>query len=93
MRTDTSFVEITVGDPEIADVNPLTDRSLSILGKKNGTTRVSVYAEGKKLVGVFDVEVVVRHLAARSRRSAPFPARESAGQLGQRPDHAVGHRA
>ena len=58
VRTDTSFVEITVGDPEVADVNPLTDRSLSILGKKNGTTRVSVYAEGKKLVGVFDVEVV-----------------------------------
>jgi pilus assembly protein CpaC len=58
VRTDTSFVEITVGDPEVADVNPLTDRALSILGKKNGTTRVSVYAEGKKLIGVFDVEVV-----------------------------------
>jgi pilus assembly protein CpaC len=58
VRTDTSFVEITVGDPEVADVNPLTDRSLSILGKKNGTTRVSIYAEGKKLIGVFDVEVV-----------------------------------
>jgi pilus assembly protein CpaC len=57
VRTDTSFVEVTVGDPEIADVNPLTDRSLSILGKKSGTSRVSVYAEGKKLIGVFDVEV------------------------------------
>ena len=52
-----SFVDIMVGDPEVADVNPLTDRTLSILGKKIGTTRVSVYAEGKKLVGVFDVEV------------------------------------
>ena len=58
VRTDTSFVEVTVGDPEVADVNPLTDHSLSILGKKIGTTRVSVYAEGKKLIGVFDVEVV-----------------------------------
>jgi pilus assembly protein CpaC len=58
VHTDTSFVELTVGDPEIADVNPLTDRALSILGKKNGTTRVSAYAEGKKLIGVFDVEVV-----------------------------------
>lgn len=57
VRTDTSFVELTVGDPDVADVNPLTDRSLSILGKKNGTTRVSAYAEGKKLIGVFDVEV------------------------------------
>ena len=58
VRTDVSFVELTVGDPDIADVNPLTDRSLSILGKKNGTTRVSAYAEGKKLIGIFDVEVV-----------------------------------
>lgn len=57
LRMDTSFTDITVGDPEIADVNPLTDRSLSILGRKNGTTRVSVYAEGKKLIGIFDIEV------------------------------------
>ena len=57
VRTDASFVDIQVGDPEVADVNPLTDRSLTILGKKSGTTRVSAYAEGKKLVGVFDVEV------------------------------------
>src|SRR6185295_8855304 len=58
VRTDTSFVEINVGDPEIADVNPLTDKSLSILGKKNGTTRISMYAEGKRLIGVFDVEAI-----------------------------------
>jgi pilus assembly protein CpaC len=57
VRTDTSFIEITIGDPDVADVNPLTDRSLSILGKKSGTSRVSVYGEGKKLIGVFDVEV------------------------------------
>ena len=50
VRTESSFVELTVGDPEIADVNPLTDRSLWILGKKNGTTRVSAHAEGKKRV-------------------------------------------
>jgi pilus assembly protein CpaC len=57
VHTDTSFVDVTVGDPDVADVNPLTDHSLSILGKKIGTTRVSVYSEGKKLVGIFDVEV------------------------------------
>ena len=57
VRTDSSFMDILVGDPEIADVNPLTDRALSILGKKIGTTRVSLYGEAKKLVGVFDIEV------------------------------------
>lgn len=57
VRTDASFVDLVVGDPEIADVAPLTDRSLSILGRKSGTTRVTAYAEGKKLVGIFDIEV------------------------------------
>ena len=62
-----------MGDPEVADVNPLTDRSLSILGKKNGTTRVSAYAEGKKLIGVFDVEVMydTSLLAAEIARRFP----------------------
>jgi pilus assembly protein CpaC len=57
VRTDAGFVDVLVGDSEIADVNPLTDRALSILGKKIGTTRVSIYGENKKIVGVFDVEV------------------------------------
>jgi pilus assembly protein CpaC len=57
VRLDGNFVDVLVGDADIADVNPLTDRALSILGKKIGTTRVSVYGEGKKLIGIFDVEV------------------------------------
>jgi len=57
IRTDQSLVDISVGDPEVADVNPLTDHALSILGKKIGTTRVSVYGQDKKPVGIFDVEV------------------------------------
>ncbi len=73
VRTDTSFVELTVGDPEVADVNPLTDRSLSILGKKNGTTRVTAYAEGKKLIGVFDIEVVYDTSLLQTEISKRFP--------------------
>ena len=57
VRTGDTLVDVTVGDPDVADVNPLTDHTLSILGKKIGTTRVQVYSEGKKLVGIFDVEV------------------------------------
>ncbi len=57
VHTDQTIVDISVGDPTVADVNPLTDHALSILGKKIGTTRVTVYGEDKKLVGIFDVEV------------------------------------
>ncbi len=57
VRTDQSFSDIVVGDPNIADVDPLTDHALSILGKKIGITRVTVYDVNKKPVGIFDVEV------------------------------------
>jgi pilus assembly protein CpaC len=57
IRTDQNFANITVGEPDIADVSPLTDHSLSILGKKIGTTRVTVYDADHKPVGIFDVEV------------------------------------
>jgi pilus assembly protein CpaC len=57
VRVDSPFTDVTVADPEVADVTPLTDRTLSILGKKIGTTRVSIYAEGKRQIGIFDIEV------------------------------------
>jgi pilus assembly protein CpaC len=57
VRVESAMTDVAVGDQEVADVTPLTDHSLSILGKKIGTTRVSIYAEGKRLLGFFDVEV------------------------------------
>lgn len=57
VHTEQSLIDIMVGDPDVADVNPLTDHALSILGKKIGTTRVTVYGQDKKVVGIFDVVV------------------------------------
>lgn len=73
VRTDTGFVDVVVSNPDIADVNPLTDHSLSILAKKIGTARVSVYAENKKLIGIFDVEVAydVSRLSNEFKRRFP----------------------
>ena len=73
VRTSSSFVNIAIGDPEIADVNPLTDHSLSILGKKIGTTRVTIYDEQKRLVGIYDIEVTydVSRLINELRRRFP----------------------
>jgi pilus assembly protein CpaC len=73
VRTEGSFAEVIVADPEVADAIPLTDRSLSILGKKIGTTRVSVYAEGKRLVGVFDIEVSYDTSRLGSELAQRFP--------------------
>jgi pilus assembly protein CpaC len=74
IRTDKSFIDVIVSDPEIADVVPLTDRSLSILGRKIGTTRVSIYGEGRALVGVFDVEVTYDTSVLGTELRERFPA-------------------
>jgi pilus assembly protein CpaC len=72
LRIDAPFTDITVGDPEVADVTPLTDRTISVLGKKVGTTRVTVYAEDRRQVGILDIEVTyeVSRLATEIARIA-----------------------
>ncbi len=57
IRTDTSFNEIVVGDPDVATVSPLTDRSFYVVGTSPGTTGIALYGENNQLVGVLDVEV------------------------------------
>jgi pilus assembly protein CpaC len=73
VETSRSFVDLVVGDPEIADVMPLTDKTLYVLGKKIGTTNVSIYDAGKQLVGVVEVEVAYNtaRLAADIEHIAP----------------------
>jgi pilus assembly protein CpaC len=66
IRIDAPFTDITIGDSDVADISPLTDRTISILGKKIGTTRVTLYSESKTQIGIFDIEVTydVTRLAA-----------------------------
>jgi pilus assembly protein CpaC len=100
LRIDVPFTDITIGDPEVADVTPLTDRAISILGKRVGTTRVTVYAEGRRHVGIFDVEVTyeVSRLAAEVARVAGPGIRVSSvnGRImlsGEAPDSVTLDRA
>ncbi len=57
VHTDRGFADVMVGDPTVADVSPLTDHSLSILGKKIGATRITVYDRDRQPVQIFDVTV------------------------------------
>ncbi len=73
MKVDTSYTDLVVGDPDIADVVPLTDRSLYVLGKKLGRTSVSIYGADKQLLGVLDIEVSYdsREMAVELKRRLP----------------------
>lgn len=73
IRTSAAFYEIVIGDPEIANVNPLTDRSFYVLGNNLGTTGIALFDENKQLVGSIDVEVTLDtdRLASTIRESVP----------------------
>ncbi|MEG3155626.1 type II and III secretion system protein family protein [Sphingomonas sp. RB1R13] len=57
LRVDRPFAKALVGNPDIADVLPLTNRSLYVLGKKNGTTSLTLYDRSSSLIAVMDVVV------------------------------------
>ena len=57
IRSDRPYAKALIGNPEIADVLPLTDQSLYVLGKKMGTTSLTLYDRGNTLIAVVDVVV------------------------------------
>ncbi|AMJ62720.1 hypothetical protein AXW83_22620 [Bosea sp. PAMC 26642] len=76
IRLPAPVVDVLVGSTDIADVVPVSDRTLYLLGKKVGTTNVSLYDAEKKLVGIVDVEVRPDVAAIESQ------IRESTGNTG-----------
>jgi pilus assembly protein CpaC len=73
IRVTVQFSDIVVGDPETADVAPLTNQTLYVLGRKLGTTNVTLFDEQKRLVAVIDIEVThnVRGLQQALQNSIP----------------------
>lgn len=73
IKTNAPFYEIVIGDPEVANVNPLTDDSFYVLGNNLGTTGIALFDENKQLVGTIDVEVTLDtdRLASTIRNSVP----------------------
>ncbi len=67
VQTEFPYGDALVGDPEIADVVPLTNQSIYILGKKVGVTRLSLLDARKQVLGVVDIEVTYDLDILRSR--------------------------
>lgn len=51
------FARALVGNAEIADVLPMSGNSIYILGKKAGTTNLTLYDRSQNLVAVIDITV------------------------------------
>lgn len=101
IRTHSSFYEIVVGDPEVANVQPLTNRSFYVLGINAGTTGIALFDEQKNLIGSVDVEVSVdtTRLKSAIRENVPdanIKVTTTNGQVvlsGSAPDQVSADRA
>ncbi|MDX1484456.1 MAG: pilus assembly protein N-terminal domain-containing protein, partial [Alphaproteobacteria bacterium] len=57
LRLDVPFNNISIGNPKIADVLALTDRTMYILGKGIGSTSLTIFGPNRRLIAVADLVV------------------------------------
>jgi len=73
IRSDRPFAKALIGNPEIADVLPLSDQSIYVLGKKMGTTSLTLYDRRNMLIAVIDVAVGPDVIALKRQLSELMP--------------------
>ena len=57
VNADRPIAKAMIGNDEIADILPLTDRSIYVLGKKMGTTSLTLYDARGRVIAVMDIAV------------------------------------
>ena len=57
VRTDRPYAKALIGNAEIADIVPISGTSDYVLGKKTGTTSLTLYDRTNRLIAVVDVVV------------------------------------
>ena len=57
LRADRPYSKALIGNPDIADIVPISDTSVYVLGKKTGTTSLTLYDRSNHLIAVVDVVV------------------------------------
>jgi pilus assembly protein CpaC len=57
VSVDRAIARAMIGSAEIADVLPITDRSVYVLGKAMGTTSLTLYDRAGRVISIIDVAV------------------------------------
>jgi pilus assembly protein CpaC len=57
VTSDQAIDKALVGNADVADILPLTDRSIYVLGKSMGTTSLTLYDRGGRVIAVMDIAV------------------------------------
>lgn len=73
LTVDRPFGKAMIGSEEIADIMPITNRSLYVLGKKMGTTSLTVYDNNNNVISVVDIAVGPDIVSLRRQLSELIP--------------------
>jgi pilus assembly protein CpaC len=57
LRADRPYTKALIGNPDIADIVPISPTSVYVLGKKTGTTSLTLYDRASRLIAVVDIVV------------------------------------
>src|SRR3954470_1315444 len=57
LRADRPYSKALIGNPDIADIVPISSTSVYVLGKKTGTTSLTLYDRSNSLIAVVDIVV------------------------------------
>jgi pilus assembly protein CpaC len=86
VSADRPIARAMVGNADIADVVPISERSVYVLGKKFGTTSLTLYDRANRVIAVMDIEVGPDVEGLKTQMAdlipgQPVDARISAGNL------------
>ena len=84
VSADRPIAKAMIGNEEVADILPFTDRSIYVLGKKMGTTSLTLYDSAGRVLSVLDIAVGpdVESLEAQLRDLVPDEDEDDADTLG-----------
>ena len=81
VTSDRAISRAMVGSAEIADVLPISDRSIYVLGKSSGTTSLTLYDRNNQVIAVMDVTVGPDVDGIRGELAALMPGEEVNARL------------
>ena len=75
-RLKESATRVSVGEPNIADVRLINNKEIYILGKKTGSTNISIWQDGSKIL-VLDIAVGADTASLKNLLAELFPSENS----------------
>lgn len=76
ITSDRVIAKALIGNEEIADILPISDRSIYVLGRQMGTTSLTLYDQSNYVIAVMDIAVGPDVISLRDQMGALMPSED-----------------